>query len=73
MVYELHLNKTVFLKMTSRRTSLVIQWLRYCASTAEGMGSVPGLGAKIPQALQHGKKKKDDLEARRKLQTNSVN
>ena len=31
-------------------TSLVVQWLRLCTSTAGGMGSIPGWGTKIPQA-----------------------
>ena len=34
-------------------TSLVVQWLRVGASTAEGTGSVPGRGTKIPHAVQH--------------------
>ena len=38
--------------------SLVIQWLRLCAFIAKGIGSTPGWGAKIPQAAQHGQKKK---------------
>ena len=38
--------------------SLVVQWLGLCAFTAEGQGSVPGQGTKIPQAKWHGQKKK---------------
>ena len=30
--------------------SLVVQWLRLHALTAEGRGSIPGQGTKIPQA-----------------------
>ena len=30
---------------------LVIQWLRLYASNAEGIGSIPGWGIKIPHAL----------------------
>ena len=26
----------------------MVQWLRLCASTAEGMGSIPGQGTKDP-------------------------
>ena len=37
--------------------SLVVQWLELHASTAGGMGSVPGWGAKSPQDTQCGKKK----------------
>ena len=29
-------------------TSLVVQWLRLHASSAEGAGSIPGQGTKIP-------------------------
>ena len=32
-------------------TSLVFQWLRLCASTVGGTGSIPGWRAKIPHAL----------------------
>ena len=39
-------------------TSLAGQWLRLHASTAGGVGLIPGCGTKIPHATQHGKKKK---------------
>ena len=35
----------------------MIQWLRLCASKAEGMGSIPDQGAKIPHAALHSLKK----------------
>ena len=35
-------------------TSLVVQWLRPCASTAGGTGLIPGQGTKIPHAKQQG-------------------
>ena len=38
--------------------SLVVQWLGLGTFTAEGPGSIPGWGNKIPQAMQRGKKKK---------------
>ena len=38
--------------------SLVVQWLGFCAFTAEGPGSIPGRGTKIPQATWRGGKKK---------------
>ena len=41
-----------------KETSLVVQWLRFCASNAGGAGSSPGRGTKIPHAVQHGQKKK---------------
>ena len=43
-------------------TSLAVQWLRFCTSTAEGVGSIPGQGSKILHVSQHGKKKKKMLQ-----------
>ena len=34
-------------------TSLVAQWLRLCASNADGVGSIPGQGTKTPHATKH--------------------
>ena len=39
-------------------TSLVIQWLGVFPFTAEGVGSIPGQGTKIPQAAHVAKKYK---------------
>ena len=33
-------------------TSLVVQWLRFHASNAGGMGLIPDWGTKIPHAMQ---------------------
>ena len=38
-------------KKPIKGTSLVVQWLRLCASTAGGMGSIPGQGIKILHGL----------------------
>ena len=38
----------------------MVQWLGLCTLTAEGPGSIPGLGTKIPQAKTQPKKKKLD-------------
>ena len=35
----------------------MVQWLGLHASTARGMGSIPGQGTKIPHAAHHGQKK----------------
>ena len=35
-------------------TSLAVQWVRIIASTAGGMGSIPGRGTKIPHAARCG-------------------
>ena len=37
--------------------SLAVQWLGLCASTAGGVGSIPGQGTKIPHAAERGQKK----------------
>ena len=37
-------------------TSLVVQWLRLFAANAEGAGSIPGQGAKIPPAMRCSQK-----------------
>ena len=39
-------------------TSLAVQWLRLCASTVGGMGSIPGWGTKIQHAMRCSPKKK---------------
>ena len=39
-------------------TSLVVQWLRLCVSSAGGVGSIPGQGTKIPHTKVQQKKKK---------------
>ena len=36
-------------------SSLVVQWLRLQASTAGGMGSIPGWGTKILHAMQYAR------------------
>ena len=38
--------------------SLAVQWLGLLASTAGGLGLIPGRGTKIPQAARCGQKKK---------------
>ena len=40
----------------------MIQWLRFHAFTAEGLGSIPGWGTKILQAAR-GAAKKEDTES----------
>ena len=42
----------------------MIQWLGLCAFTAEGAGSIPGWGTKIPQALRHSQKKKSNSDGK---------
>ena len=47
----------------------MVQWLELCALTAEVLGSIPGQGTKIPQAMQHSQKKKNCM----KFTLNSIN
>ena len=47
-------------RMTTLGTSLAVQWLKLCISTAGGTGSIPGQGTKIPHAMQRGQKKNDN-------------
>ena len=38
--------------------SLEVQWLRFCASNAGGMGLIPGQGTEVPHAAECGQKLK---------------
>ena len=51
------------LKSLLQGTSLMVQWLRLCASNAGGVGLIPGQGTMIPHAGRHKnlKKKKKSL------------
>ena len=44
--------------------SLAVQWLGLCTFTAEGTGSIPGRGTKIPQATWHGQKQQQQRKKR---------
>ena len=39
----------------------MVQWLGLHAFTAEGQGSIPGWGTRIPQATRRGQKKKNRI------------
>ena len=43
-------------------SSLDVQWLRLCTSSAGGEGLIPGYESKIPRALQHGQEKGGGLQ-----------
>ena len=43
-------------KTYSRDTSLVVQWLGFRASTAGGVGSIPGWGSCMPSGMAKKKK-----------------
>ena len=42
----------------------MVQWLGFCAFTAEGLGSIPSWGTKIPQARQKKKRGRERDEGR---------
>ena len=46
------------IKTEASGTSLAVQWLGLSTSTAQGAGSIPGQGTKIPQAVWCGQIKK---------------
>ena len=46
------------LKSPDTGTSLTVQWLGLCSSTAGDMGLIPGLGTKIPHTMRCSQKKK---------------
>ena len=50
--------ESLFVEMICLGNSLVVQWLRLRAFIATGLGLVPGLGTKMPQAALGGQKKK---------------
>ena len=47
------------ISIRNKADSLAVQRLRLCASSAGGVGLIPGWGTKIPYAAQHQKKKKE--------------
>ena len=44
------------LKLSVQGTSLAVQWLGICASTAGGSSSIPGRGTRIPHVMQCSQK-----------------
>ena len=49
-----------YLRKDKERTSLVVRWLRVCASTSGGMSSIPGQGTKIRHAARCDQKLKTE-------------
>ena len=45
------LDRKGLLLESQHRTSLLIQWFKFQASNAGGMGSIPGWGTEIPQGM----------------------
>ena len=44
----------IFLRFPALETSLVVQWLQFCAASAGGTVSIPGWGTKILHHVWHG-------------------
>ena len=49
-------------ELEGQGTFLVVQWLRHCTSTAEGMGPILGGGTKIPYAQRCNNKKEGKIK-----------
>ena len=47
---------------------ILSRWLGLHTYTAEGLGSIPAVGTKIPQAIQHGQKSAGATEVHPKFQ-----
>ena len=66
MVFHVNLKEFTVRRMITKDISnflkkcwefLAVQWLGVGAFTAEGLGSIPSWGTKIPQAMWHSQKK----------------
>ena len=53
-------------------TSLVVQWLGLCTSTAGDVGSIPGWGTKLPHSGQHGQEIKRKKERKKEYSPRQV-
>ena len=61
---------SVYIKRPVRGTSLAVQCLRLCSSNAEGVGSIPDWGTKIPKAAWWGRRKKSTQKSHWKVASN---
>ena len=67
--------QNLIIKKKKKKTlgnSLVVQWLRLHTFTAVGLGSIPGRGTKIPQAVLHGQTNKETLNITNKSKNKQV-
>ena len=53
--HQVTMRDTQMHKSKCQGSSLVVQWLGLCTFTARGLGSIPGWGTKILQAMCQGK------------------
>ena len=59
----------IIIKKTGNSLSLVVWWLGLGVFTAVDLGSIPGLGTKILQAMTQSQKKKKKEKKRKKKNT----
>ena len=50
------------IKLLVLGNSLAVQWLGLRAFTSEGLGSIPGWGTNIPEAVWYSQKKKKKIK-----------
>ena len=50
----------------------MVRWLRLHAFSAEGSGSIPGQGTKIPQAMWRGMKEQNEVIFKKKKMLESL-
>ena len=62
---SLALSRSLDAPTESLGTSLAVQWLRLCAPSAGGMGSIPGRETEISHAVQRGQKPKKSSKSNR--------
>ena len=60
-IYRLMFNRPPSNEISAGDSVVAVQWLGLTALTAEGPGSIPNQGTKIPQAVQCGYTKKKEL------------
>ena len=53
---ERQVSRVIFIKHIEMGTSLEVQGLGLCASTAGELGLIPGRGTRIPQATRYSQK-----------------
>ena len=64
--------RDIYIRIKLPDTSLVVQWLRLCASTEDGTGSMLGQGTEIPHVAWHGQKKtKKRIDIEKQLEGDS--
>ena len=65
LINSLYFSLIAFIKTAIMGNSLAVQWLGSWASTAEGLGLIPGQGTEIPQTTRCGQKKKTPKQTKK--------